>query len=417
MLKKQPDVLIIGGGVIGLACAHYLLKEGRRVLILEQDRIGAGASYGNCGFIFTSDLPPLCTPGVIRQETIRLLRKTSPLYVKLSFNPSLFAWLLKFALSCNTAHLHNAMAAREKIMSHSKQLYHHLLREEEIDCDWESKGILMVYKNEKALMQYQKINELLKPYKMAAMRLTRSEVLDKEPALREDVCGGWYHAIDSHLRPDRLLSGWQKVLTRNGVDILEECPVNEILRRRHAVIGAATNRGNIYADTVVLAAGAWSPRLSFQLGFKLPLQPGKGYSITMAKPSRSLRIPCYFSERSVAATPWKSGYRLGGTMEFSGYNTTLIRSRIEGIKAAARDYLKEPFGSPVQEEWVGMRPMCHDDLPVIGRVPGIRNLILAVGHGMTGLSMATGTGRLVADIIVGKAPHIDPRPFRLARFQ
>jgi D-amino-acid dehydrogenase len=153
------------------------------------------------------------------------------------------------------------------------------------------------------------------------------------------------------------------------------------------------------------------------LGVRLPIQPGKGYSITMGRPALCPQIPCYLHERRVVATPWPSGYRLGGTMEFSGFDTELDRPRLDALTSAAGEYLRQPLGRPVIEEWAGLRPMTFDDLPVIGRVPGLANLMLATGHGMLGVTTAPATGKLAAELICGEPPHIDPSPFRLERFR
>ena len=136
----------------------------------------------------------------------------------------------------------------------------------------------------------------------------------------------------------------------------------------------------------------------------------------MAAPPNGPKIPCYFHERGVVATPWKSGFRLGGTMEFSGFNTTIHRERIRNLQIAARDYLQASPAQAMQEEWIGLRPMTCDDLPIIDRAPRHRNLILATGHGMMGMTMAPSTGRLVAEIITGSDPHIDPAPYSIKRF-
>lgn len=415
--SNHYDVLIIGGGVIGLACAHYLQAAGRRVRILEKDHIGDGASHGNCGLIFTSDLVPLCAPGVIRKELLRMLKKESPLYINPAINLPRLLWLLRFAGKCNPRHVEKAVSVREGILRKSAQLYHDLFSETEIDCEWENVGVLLVYKDTSAMLKYRETNDLLAPFGMAARMLSRDELLEMEPALREDVCGAWHHTIESHLRPDRLMSGWRSVMLQRGVEITENCIVHRLIREKDQITGVVTDHDQISAEHYVLSAGAWSPLLTAPLKIHLPVQPGKGYSITMARPSRCPARPCYFLEKSVVATPWQSGYRLGGTMEFSGWNTRMRPARLKNLVRAAREYLKEPVGEPILEEWVGMRPMTYDDLPIIGRVTGCRNLILATGHGMTGLSMAPSTGKLVTQLISGKPPHIDPTPFGLSRFE
>ena len=415
-MDQHSDVLVVGGGIIGLACAYYLVKAGKYVRLLDQDTIGAGASYGNCGLIFTSHLVPLCAPGTVRQEMKRAFLSRSPLYIKLAPDIERFKWFLSFARKCNTRHRDHAIKARALILQNSKNLFAELFKEEQIECDWEEKGVLMVFKSRSEMQKYARTNDRLKPFGLDAVSLVGDELFDLEPTLRKDVYGAWYHKTDSHLRPDKLLRSWQQVMLKMGLAVEENCRLQSLVVESRRVRKAQTTRGIYTADHYVLATGAWTPELTSRLNLNLPVQPGKGYSLTMARPAACPAIPCYFYERSVVATPWKSGFRLGGTMEFSGLNSDMVVKRIKNLMTAAGEYLKAPIDVPVIEEWAGMRPMVYDDLPIIGRTPIYPNLLVATGHGMSGISMATCTGKLVAEIITGHRPHIDPTAFGIDRF-
>ena len=417
-MEKHSDVLVIGGGIIGLACAYYLAKAGKNVRLLEQDAIGAdtAASYGNCGLVFISHLVPLCAPGTIRYEMMRRLQGGSPLYIKLAPDVKRLKWLLNFARKCNTKHMAYAIKARGNILQNSIELLVKLFKEEHIECDWEEKGVLMVFKSRSEMQKYGKTNDLMKPYGLDAVSLVGDELFDLEPALRRDVYGAWFHKKDSHLRPDKLLSAWQQVLLKMGVAIEENCRLEDLVAESRQIRHAETTGGIYTADEYVLATGAWTPQLTDRLKLNLPVEPGKGYSLTMTRPAVCPAIPCYFSEPSVVATPWKGGFRLGGTMEFSGFNFDILARRVQNLITGANEYLKEPVGEPVMEEWVGMRPMVYDDLPIIDRAPNHPNLVVATGHGMQGISMATSTGKLVTEIITGRRPHIDPTAFGIQRF-
>ena len=417
-MEKQSDVLVIGGGIIGLSCAYYLAKAGKNVRLLEQDAIGAdtAASYGNCGLVFISHLVPLCAPGTIRHEMMRRLQGGSPLYIKLAPNVKRFKWFLNFARKCNTKYMAYAIKARGNILQNSIELLVKLFQEEHIECDWEEKGVLMVFKSRSEMLKYGKTNDLMKPYGLDAVSLVGDELFDLEPALGKEVYGAWFHKKDSHLRPDKLLSAWQQVLLKMGVAIEENCRLEKLVAESRQIRHAETTGGIYSADEYVLATGAWTPQLTDRLKLSLPVEPGKGYSLTMARPAVCPAIPCYFSEPSVVATPWKSGFRLGGTMEFSGFNSDILARRVQNLITGANEYLKAPVGESVMEEWVGMRPMVYDDLPIIDRAPNHPNLVVATGHGMQGISMATSTGKLVAEIITGRRPHIDPTAFGIRRF-
>ena len=177
-----------------------------------------------------------------------------------------------------------------------------------------------------------------------------------------------------------------------------------------------TSAGRMSSELIVLAAGAESPVFARQLGCRIPVQPGKGYSITMARPHGAPTVPMIFEEYHVAVTPWTSGLRIGSTMEFAGYDQRINPRRIDLFKRAAADYLVEPCNEPVQEEWWGWRPMTYDELPCIGPAPKAANVIVAAGHGMIGMATGTATGKLVAELASGIEPHIDPAPYSLSRF-
>jgi D-amino-acid dehydrogenase len=415
-MERDSDVLVIGGGVIGLASAYYLAKEGKQVRLLEQDTIGAGASYGNCGLIFTSHLVPLCAPGTIRHEMKRMFQRQSPLYIKLAADVKRFIWFLNFARKCTASHMAYAVQARAKLLQNSKKLFQRLFEDESIDCDWAEKGVLLVFKTKSEMQKYEQTNERLKPFGLDAVPLIGDDLFRIEAALREHLYGAWFHKGNSHLRPDKLLPAWRQVLQKMGAVIEENCRVEALVAGERRIQKAETTSGDYTADEYVLAAGTWTPQLTRRLKLNVPVQAGKGYSLTMARPSLCPEIPCYFYEKSVVATPWKSGFRLGGTMEFSGFNSKIVARRIQNLTSAAREYLKEPLRTTDIEEWAGMRPMVYDDLPIIDRAPNQHNLVVATGHGMSGISMATSTGKLVAEIITGRRPHIDPAAFRINRF-
>ena len=415
-MERHSDVLVIGGGIIGLASAYYLAKEGKQVRLLEQDTIGAGASHGNCGLIFTSHLVPLCAPGTIRRELKRMFQGNSPLYVKPAADVKRFIWFFNFARKCTAAHMAHAIQARATLLQNSRTLFQQLFKDEPIDCDWEEKGVLLVFKTRTEMQKYEQTNRRLKPFGLDAVSLIGNELLRLEPSLREDIYGAWFHKGDSHLRPDKLLPAWRQVLQKMGTAIEENCRVVRLVAGEQRILMAESTNGEYTADEYVLATGAWTPQVTGRLKLNLPVQAGKGYSLTMARPTMCPETPCYFYEKSVVATPWKSGFRLGGTMEFSGFNADIVARRIQNLTSAAKEYLKKQRAKTIIEQWVGMRPMVYDDLPIIDRAPNQHNLVIATGHGMSGISMATSTGKLVAEIITGRRPHIDPAAFRINRF-
>jgi D-amino-acid dehydrogenase len=200
------------------------------------------------------------------------------------------------------------------------------------------------------------------------------------------------------------------------VTIREHCEMTGFRSEASRAVALTTTQGEIPGEAFVVAAGAWTPLLDKHLGCRVPIQPGKGYSITMGRPKLCPVWPMLFEEHRVAVTVWPSGYRLGSTMEFAGYDATLNRSRLELLREGARPYLHEPFGEPVVEEWYGWRPMTYDGKPIIDRSPTLSNVMIAAGHNMIGVAASPATGKLVAEMLSNEPPHIDVTPFSAKRF-
>jgi D-amino-acid dehydrogenase len=277
--------------------------------------------------------------------------------------------------------------------------------------------MLFVLQSHAGMEHFAATNELLRDkFDVGAKRIEGEELVAIEPALKPGLAGAWLYECDAHLRPDKLMSEWRRVLEARGVKIIEDCAVDRIIGEDGQARAIQTSRGEIGGDAFVFATGAWTPKLNHELGCRIPIQPGKGYSITMRRPERCPRYPMIFEEHRVAVTPMQSAYRLGSTMEFAGYDGTLRRDRLQLLKDAAALYLHEPYCEPVEEEWFGWRPMTFDSKPIIDCSPALRNVLIAAGHNMLGLSMSPATGKLVAELLTGGQPHIDPAPFAVTRF-
>lgn len=416
-MGSNKDVIIIGGGVIGLACAHYLIDSGVGVRVIDSGKVGEGSSHGNCGLLYFSDVIPLCSPGVVRKELIKTFKGISPLYIKPELDIAKCLWLLKFAMKCNSSHRNQAAKDKYEFMMYSMELFKSLFASSSLPCDFEDIGVLTVFKEEKNFKDYASTQDFLAGFGLQGEKITKERLSGMEPALLDDLAGAWLNKADWHLRPELLMKAWHKLLEDKGVIFHENCEVKDLSVNNSSIDQVHTSQESFQANDVILAAGAWTPKLTEKLGLNLPVLPGKGYSITMQRPEICPTYPCVLYEKNMVMTPWKSAYRLGGTMEFSGYSSSLDRKRIDKLIIGAKDYLKHPTGQPLIEEWTSLRPMTYDDMPVIDRAGHLKNLIIATGHGMLGLTLATGTGKTVCNMVLGQPVEIDIKPYSMKRFK
>jgi D-amino-acid dehydrogenase len=415
MESSKPDVLVLGGGVIGLACALHLLRAGRSVTVLEQGTVGSGSSHGNCGTITPSHVP-LHAPGTVGRALRWMLQQDAPLYVRPRLDAELLVWLLNFARLCNARDFRRTALVKARLLLRSRELLEELIRREGLDCEFQASGTLYVWRQARGFDEAGTELELLRELGVPVARLDGAAVRAREPALNDSIVGGHFHPGDARLRPDRYVAELARAVRQLGGSVLEQTRVQGFGVAGGRIEAVSTSAGGFAGAEVVLALGAWSPLVGRQLGLKLPIQPGKGYSITYARPSLAPVIPLVLKERSVCVTAWDSGYRLGSTMEFSGYDDTLNPRRLGALTRGAAEYLHEPLGPQVQEQWYGWRPMTYDDLPIIGRAPGYANLTLATGHGMLGVSLSAITGQLVGELLTGAAPSLDLEPYSAGRF-
>ena len=417
MTKRDADVLVLGGGVIGLACAHYLLAAGRGVCVLDQGRTGSGSSHANCGTLTPSHAMPLAMPGVIGNALKWMLKPDAPLRIKPRFDPALLRWLARFAGNCNWSEFRRITAVKAPFLVQSRRLIEDLVARENLDCEYRHDGTLYVYRNEAVFARSQWLPRVLGEVGIPIDTLDGARIEAMEPALKRGVVGGYFNPDDASLRPHRYVAELARIVRERGGIIEEETCVLAVERERGRITRVRTTRGDFHARDIVFALGAWTPQIARQLNLRVPIQPGKGYSITYSRPALCPRIPLMLREASVCVTAWESGYRLGSTMEFAGYDTSLNRARLDALRRGAAAYLHEPEGAEVHEEWYGWRPMTPDDLPIIGAVPGIDNLCMATGHGMLGVTMSAMTGLLVSELLCAKSPSLDPAPYRIERFR
>lgn len=412
-----PRVIIVGGGVVGVSCAYYLARGGARVLLLERDRVGAGASFGNAGTV-SAGHPPLNAPGRIRKALRQMLDPRSPLYVPPRWDPPLWRWLMEFARHCTYDHVEDAMRVMAPLGHEALALFDRVIEEEGIECAYRRAGYYDVCTSVRGLDEARREAELIRRYGYHPEILDGHEIHRREPAFGNAVRGGVFYPEARTLHPARFLEGLADAARRYGAEIREGVDVLSVLQSGGRAGGVALRAGGVeHAGGVVLATGPYSLELAARLGVRLPVQPGKGYHRDVpVRPGGAprLRSACVLHETSVFCTPLDGVVRLAGTMEFSGMNEEMRPPRLEQLTSAAQLCFPDLGHAAPVSEWSGLRPMSSDGLPIVGRVPGVGRAWIATGHGMLGLTLGPVTGRLIArdalddEVIV---PELSPERF------
>lgn len=418
-MEQRDDVVVVGAGVSGLASALALLEAGRGVRVIDAGRVGGGASHGNCGTITPSHAPPLAAPGTVLKALKWMLTPDAPLYVPPRLDPRLWQWFLHFALRCNQRDWERSARAKAAMLNDARARLPRLIERHGLACEFMESGEDYVFRDAAAFAHGQHELALLRELGIDVELIDGPAYEAQEPAVKPGVAGAIRFSGDAALRPDVYVAELARAVRALGGVIDEQRPLQAIDTAADGM-RIETSQGALHARDVVIATGAWSPRLARVIGvpaLRRAMQPGKGYSITYAPPALVPRRPLVLRERSVCVTAWRSGFRLGSTMEFSGFDDTLNARRLGALERGAAEYLHQPVGPEVRERWFGWRPMCVDDVPIIGRVPGRLGLWLATGHGMMGVGMSAATGQLVADLVTGQPPALDPAPYRVERLR
>ncbi len=415
-MTPQKDILIIGGGIIGVAAAYYLAGQGRSVLLLEKDDLAAGSSYGNAGLIANGFAIPLAAPGVPRQGLKWLLDATSPFHIKPRLDLDLLGWLWRFTRACNERQMRRSIGVMLSLGRASFDLFDELLAREDVDFGYARRGRLVLFTSESAFEHWASDVALIGEFGVEVSLLDAEGVRQIEPSASPAVRHGIYCAEYAHVIPHRFVQEMARLAAGRGVEIRRGTAVTGFEVAGREITAVATSAGRFAARQVVLAAGAWSPVVARSLRLKLPIQPAKGYSLTYKAPAGAPRLPLSLAERKVAVTPMGERLRFTSTLELSGFDASLSPRRLAGIRQAAQVYLSGMEGLEDESVWHGYRPATPDDLPIIGPAPQYDNLLLATGHGTLGMTYALVTGKLVAQIVAGERPLLDISPLSPARF-
>jgi D-amino-acid dehydrogenase len=415
-VSEHASVLVIGGGIVGVSAAWYLAERGSGVTLLDKGEIASGCSYGNAGWIFPSHSMPIPAPGVLRHALRFMGDVKSPLYVRARFDRDLLRFGLRFVAACSEKRARRAFGLRRELALASHALYEKLAALPELDLGYRQHGLLVVCEGQAALREAEKEAGLIRELGGEARRLAEAEVRELVPLLQTPVAGAVLFPSDAHLVPDRAVRSLAEAAARRGVRVRTGVEVIGLDVTRGRVGRVETTRGPYTCDELVLAAGAWSPGLARSLGLRLLVEPAKGYSVTVPRPEGFGDVPLMLAEAKVGITPLEERVRFAGTLELAGLDLSVRSERLRAVRDAVARALPSLAAAEPLETWRGLRPLTPDDLPVIGRPRGLANVVVATGHGMSGMCQGPITGELVAQLVHGEPPTLHLAPFSPDRF-
>ncbi len=404
------DVVVIGGGIIGLSIAYFTALRGHRVTVVDRNpEQRDGCSFGNAGMVVPSHFVPLAAPGMVALGLKWMWDPASPFYIKPRLDLELLKWALKFWAASTAAHVGRAAPLIRDLSFASRACFEELSALPGEGFDLVQKGLVMLCKTQHALDDEARYAAQANALGVPARVLDAEGLAALDPDVTMDVAGGVLFPKDCHLSPGRFMAALQRRCETLGVRSAWSTEVTGFVRDGRRIVAATTATGSLAADEFVLCGGSWSPVLGSGLGLKIPMQAGKGYSLTLPEPRELPQVCSIFTEARVAVTPMGRTLRFGGTMEVAGLDETINPVRVRGIIDAVPKYYPR-FGADDFagiQPWRGLRPCSPDGLPYIGRTAGHDNLTIATGHAMMGLSLGPITGKLVAEVLSGERPSID----------
>jgi len=415
---KEKKVIIIGAGIVGLSTAYFLHQKGVEVTIIDNTDGNDNCSFGNAGYVAPSHLIPLASPGIISQGLRWMLNPESPFYIKPRLNRDLIRWGLLFKKAATQKKVKAGAEVLYELTVKSQQLYEDILSEENIEAGYTKPGLLMVCKTEATLHHEAELVDMAKGYGLEAEVLNQSETEKLDPGVQYDTVGSVYFGCDGWMSPHVFMKDFKEKLIQAGIDIRYNTELQKIRHNGQQIEAIETSAGELKADEFVLAAGAWSPLIMKQLKIDIPLQAGKGYSLTLPSPVVMPKLPSILTEAKIATTPMIGGLRFAGTMEIAGTQLDINPRRVEGIVKGVKEFMPQFRDTDFSniKPWAGLRPCTPDGLPYIGRSERYKNLHVGTGHAMLGWTLGPITGQMISDEIVGEKPAVNSSLLAVERY-
>ncbi len=415
-MNKDSDLIIVGGGVIGMSCAYELAKRGIKVTVIDKNEPGFGCSYGNAGWLTPCFSMPLPMPGMLLKSIKWMTNPESPLYIQPRPSWLLVSWLTRFLFNMTEKKMLRSVTALTEISKYSLDAYSKLSAETGHDIQFKKSGLLMAANTMDGWNYARQEMNLVATHGVAGKSLGAEELKAFEPAITGAVKGGVFFPDEAQAEPLEVVRALTAGAIKHGANIISGHELIDCETNNGKVISIRTTKGILRADQYIFATGSWSTGVGRMLGLNIPILGGKGYAFITKpltpNPQRSMMLV----EKKVAVTPRNGTIRLAGTLELVNNDYSISPRRINAIVKGAREFLNIPQDFQYTELWRGLRPCSPDGVPLIGYTKKYSNLFIATGHQMLGLQSAMGSGRLAADLITKQTPIFDPKPFDANRF-
>ncbi|MFL5011621.1 NAD(P)/FAD-dependent oxidoreductase [Rhizobium sp.] len=410
------SIVVVGAGIVGTTIAYELQRRGQTVTLLDKAAPGRGASYGNMASIAVTEFLPASRPGIWAQMPNWLLDPEGPVRIRPRYLPKLVPWFLRFLAASRPSKLRELEAAGAVLCRRVYEDLDALLKETALTHMLTAEGCLSLYADDAAFKADREHVEVLERFGFRHEILGGNAIRDLEPALTTKIGKAVLFPDNRSITdPYRLVFALSERFGRLGGRIVQ----GEVVDFEQGDAGVSALRladgRTIAADTVVLAAGAFTARLSALLREHIPLESERGYHTHIMEPGISMRHSIIWPARAFMVTPTAGGIRVGGTVEMAGLDAPPDYRRARILVKRAREALPD-LKVRQATEWMGHRPALPDTVPVMGPSAKRRNVWYATGHGHLGLTYAATTGRLMADLITGVEPPVDMKPYRVDRF-
>jgi len=414
-LGGPRHVAVIGAGIVGVCTALYLQRDGHRVTLIDRLGPGEGTSKGNAAVIAAESCVPVATPGILWRVPGMLMDPLGPLAIRWRYLPKLAPWLWEFVKASSPGRVEEISIALRPLLTQAVESYVPLLKSAGIEDMLRRTGWLGVYESERKFAAAQADLALQRRRGVQMIVLPSQEIRQFEPSLAPIYKHAVYFPENAYVTDNyRLVQALAESLARNGGTLLNE-EVRDFAFGPHGPTHVITDKARHAIDAVAVTGGAWSKSLALKLGHRPLLDTERGYHVMFPDPGVTPRLPIYSGDYSFAVTPLEHGLRIAGTVELGGLEAPPNYARAQVLVERGRRMFPQ-LNEAGKIEWMGFRPSMPDSVPVISGSEKNRNAFFSFGHGHIGLTLGAVTGRVMADLVAGRDPGLDMRPYRIDRF-